>query len=103
MSEPLSTKQLYTLFVQLATMTSPRPAMMNSRSCPPELFRGKSYPASDQYALAIVVYEWLSGGPPFYEEDFIQLGYQHTYVPPVPLSVKTPSISREVESIVNIA
>ncbi len=70
---------------------------------PPELFRGKSYPASDQYALAVVVYEWLSGEPPFYEGDFIQLGYQHSYVPPAPLSVKMPLISREVESVVNTA
>ncbi len=70
---------------------------------PPELFRGKAYPASDQYALAVVVYEWLSGEPPFYEGDFIQLGYQHTYVPPDPLSVKMPAISREVESVVNTA
>src|SRR5581483_7524760 len=69
----------------------------------PELFRGKAYPASDQYALGVVVYEWLAGEPPFYEGDFIQLGYQHTYVPPDPLSVKTPSIPKEVESVVNTA
>lgn len=69
----------------------------------PELFRGRSYPASDQYALATVVYEWLAGQPPFYEGDFIQLGYQHTYVPPEPLSEKVPSIPKDVEFIVNTA
>jgi len=69
----------------------------------PELFRGKSYPASDQYALGVVVYEWLAGEPPFYEGDFIQLGYQHTYIPPDPLSEKALSISKDVEHIVNIA
>src|SRR5437899_1453672 len=31
----------------------------------PELLRGKPRPASDQYALAVVTYEWLSGEPPF--------------------------------------
>ncbi len=68
----------------------------------PEMFRGKSYAASDRYALGVVVYEWLAGEPPFYEGDFIQLGYQHLCTPD-PLSVKTPSISREVKSVVNTA
>ncbi len=31
----------------------------------PEQIRGKPCPASDQYALGVVVYEWLSGNRPF--------------------------------------
>lgn len=31
----------------------------------PEQFYGKPRPASDQYALAVTVYEWLSGARPF--------------------------------------
>jgi len=31
----------------------------------PEQINGKPMPASDQYALAVVVYEWLSGETPF--------------------------------------
>ncbi len=69
----------------------------------PELFRGKSYAASDQYALGIVVYEWLTGQPPFNKGDFIQLGFQHSYVPPEPLSEKNPAIPKDVEHVVMTA
>ncbi len=69
----------------------------------PELFRGKSYAASDQYALGIVVYEWLTGQPPFNKGDFIQLGFHHTYVPPDPLSEKNSAIPKDVEQVVMTA
>jgi serine/threonine protein kinase len=69
----------------------------------PELFRGRAYPSSDQYSLGVVVYEWICGESPFSSGDFIQLGYQHTYVPPQPLSEKLPTISRDVEQVVMTA
>jgi serine/threonine protein kinase len=31
----------------------------------PEQWQGKPVPASDQYALGVIVYEWLCGEPPF--------------------------------------
>src|ERR1700730_8440098 len=40
-----------------------RPGTLNYMS--PEHTRGKPCAASDQYALAICVYEWLTGQPPF--------------------------------------
>jgi WD40 repeat protein len=66
----------------------------------PEQFRGKPQPASDQYALGIVVYEWLCGTPPFIEGDFIQLGYQHNFEPPPELRGKVPALSSEIEQVV---
>ncbi len=66
----------------------------------PEQFRGKPHPASDQYALAIVTYEWLTGELPFTEGDFIQLGYQHNFETPAPLRNKLPTLPLEVEHVV---
>ncbi len=69
----------------------------------PEMFRGKPEKASDQYALGAVVYEWLCGTPPFTEGDFIQLGFQHTYVPVPSLREKRPELSERVEKVVQRA
>lgn len=65
----------------------------------PEHFHFKSVPASDQYSLAVVVYQWLCGSLPF-AGDFIQLGYQHNHTPPRSLSLRIPTISSEVEQVV---
>ena len=66
----------------------------------PEAFRGKPEKASDQYSLAIMVYEWLCGSTPFTEGDFIQLGFQHAAEPvPSPRS-HVPTISTQVEQVV---
>jgi serine/threonine protein kinase len=66
----------------------------------PEQFRGKPEKASDQYALATVVYEWLSGTVPFNDGDWFQLGFQHTYEPVPPLRASTPTLPSSVESVV---
>src|SRR6266446_10118792 len=47
----------------------------------PEQLQGKPRPASDQYALGVVVYEWLCGDCPFYG-TFAELYSQHLFVPP---------------------
>ena len=51
---------------------------------PPEQLQGKPTFASDQYALAVVTYEWLCGKRPF-AGDAWALFHQHMYVPPPPL------------------
>jgi serine/threonine protein kinase/MFS family permease len=65
----------------------------------PEQLQGKPGFASDQYALAIIVYEWLCGVRPF-EGSYWQLANQHMSVLPPPLREKDPSLPAEVERVV---
>jgi Tol biopolymer transport system component len=67
----------------------------------PEMFTAQPVFASDQYALAVMVYQWLSGTLPFGDGDLYQLGYQHTHEPVPPLRDKVPAaISAAVEAVV---
>ena len=66
----------------------------------PEMFKGKSEKASDQYALAVMVYRWLSGTLPFSEGNAMQLGIQHVQNPVPPLRGKVPTISEDVEAVI---
>ena len=43
----------------------------------PEQCRGKAREASDQYALGVVVYEWLCGILPFYGASAIEIAMHH--------------------------
>jgi predicted ATPase/serine/threonine protein kinase/DNA-binding CsgD family transcriptional regulator len=65
----------------------------------PEQLMGKPRPASDQYALAVVAYEWLSGDPPFIG-SVQQIASQHLSAHPPPLRTKMPAISPAVEQVV---
>ena len=68
----------------------------------PEQIQGKPRPASDQYALGIVVYEWLSGVRPFHG-SFTELCTQHIFASPPSLREKMPDISNDVELVVMTA
>ena len=65
----------------------------------PEQSLGKPRPASDQYALGIAVYEWLTGTFPF-TGTAMEIAMQHLVVPPPSLREKIPTISPEVEQVV---
>lgn len=65
----------------------------------PEQLRGEPRPASDQYALAIVVYEWLTGKRPFSGTP-LELIYQQQHVSPAPLQRAGRAIPQEVEAVV---
>lgn len=65
----------------------------------PEQLRGKPCTASDQYALGVVMYEWLCGCLPFNGPD-ISVVVQHLHEPPVPLREHVPTLPVEVEVVV---
>src|SRR5205823_4446293 len=65
----------------------------------PEQLQGKPQPASDQYALGVIVYEWLCGDLPFHG-SFTELCTQHMYAPPPPLREKNLQVPPEVEQVV---
>lgn len=56
---------------------------------PPEQFQGNAVLASDQYALGVMVYEWLCGELPF-TGSITTLIQQHREVSPPPLHEKIP-------------
>jgi len=65
----------------------------------PEQFQELPIQASDQYALGIVVYEWLSGETPFHG-SFEEIASQHLSAPPPSLRARVPTIPPGVEQVV---
>ena len=68
----------------------------------PEQIQGHPRPASDQYALGVVVYEWLCGNRPF-QGTFTEIALQHTMAPPRPLRQYLPTLPLEIERVVMTA
>jgi len=65
----------------------------------PEQIQGKARPASDQYALAAVVYEWFCGTKLF-RGSYIELVTQHLSAPPPPFSEHGVQVPPAVEQVV---
>src|SRR2546421_6932594 len=68
----------------------------------PEQIQGRPRPASDQYSLGIVVYEWLSGVRPF-DGSLTEIISQQLAVPPLALRRKISTVSPAVEQVVKKA
>jgi eukaryotic-like serine/threonine-protein kinase len=65
----------------------------------PEQIQGQPGPASDQYALGIVVYEWINGAHPF-DGSSPEIMSKHLTVPPPPLREKNPGLPTAIEQVV---
>ena len=70
-----------------------------SRYMAPEQLQGHPQPASDQYALGVVVYEWLCGTSPFHG-TLIEVAMQHLTMPPASLHEQLPGLSSAIEEVV---
>jgi serine/threonine protein kinase len=66
----------------------------------PEQILGHPEPASDQYALAVVVYEWLTGELPFTGSDKPEIANKHLYEQPQSMRAINPAIPPAVEQVV---
>jgi len=65
----------------------------------PEQIRGKAEPASDQYSLAILIYELLCGAVPFTGSS-IEVANQQMHALPPLLRQRVPAISAKVEGTI---
>src|SRR5207247_3787813 len=65
----------------------------------PEQIEGHPRAASDQYAMGVVVYEWLCGSRPF-EGSLSEVRVEHLSLPPPPLRERVPPVQRHVEQVV---
>jgi serine/threonine protein kinase len=68
----------------------------------PEQIQAHPRPASDQYSLAVVVYEWLCGQRPF-QGSFSELAVKHVLTPPPLMRSYTPNLSPAIEEVVMTA
>ena len=67
----------------------------------PEQARGESVDArSDVYSLGCVLYEMLTGEPPFVGDSPVAVAYQHVREDPVPPSQRRAGISPELDAVV---
>jgi serine/threonine protein kinase len=65
----------------------------------PEQLRGKPRPASDQYSLAVAVYQWLTGTLPF-RGSLSEIAAQIVMAQPPSLRAQVPTIAPAVEQVV---
>ncbi|GGR26284.1 protein kinase domain-containing protein [Streptomyces roseolus] len=83
-------------------LTSSGVAVGTARYMAPEQFRaGLVTEAADLYAFGCVLYEMLSGVPPFTDGSAYELAEKHVNVPPTPLGLIRQDLPRELLRLVD--
>jgi len=66
----------------------------------PEQFHGNVSKESDQYCLACIAYELVTGRPPFIDKDFYAIGFKHLAGNPTPPTQFNPYLPITVEQVI---
>jgi len=84
-----------------ATVTQTAHVIGTAQYLSPEQARGESVDArSDVYSTGCLLYELVTGSPPFQGDSPVAVAYQHVRETPPPPSSRNPLTSRAVDSIV---
>jgi serine/threonine protein kinase/beta-lactam-binding protein with PASTA domain len=83
------------------TMTQTAAVIGTAQYLSPEQARGQQVdPRSDVYSTGCLLYELLTGTPPFTGDSAVSVAYQHVREDPIPPSQLNPDISPSVDAIV---
>jgi beta-lactam-binding protein with PASTA domain/predicted Ser/Thr protein kinase len=83
------------------TMTATSAVMGTAQYLSPEQARGEVVDArSDLYSTGCLLYELLTGRPPFTGESPVAIAYQHVSEDPVPPSQLDPAVPESVDAVV---
>ncbi|MGH8895254.1 MAG: Stk1 family PASTA domain-containing Ser/Thr kinase, partial [Actinomycetes bacterium] len=84
-----------------ATMTQTSAVIGTAQYLSPEQARGEQVDArSDLYSTGCMLYELLTGRPPFVGDSPVSVAYQHVREEPVPPSTVDPDVPRNADAIV---
>jgi len=84
-----------------ATMTQTANVLGTAQYLSPEQARGETVDArSDIYSTGCLLYELLTGRPPFQGESPVAVAYQHVRENPVPPTTLNPDVGPEADAIV---
>ena len=82
-------------------MTQTGTIMGTAQYISPEQAQGQTADQrSDLYSLGVVLYEMLTGKPPFDGDNPVSIAYKHVREDPLPPSMINPDISPELEAVV---